>query len=196
MAQSQWDRILADDEQLPESFRRQSSVQEMFSDIYLFAGDFEKAREHLLNAAPYLSDRTQWAREIGPSSNVACRRAGILIEAGETELGTELLKLYLDMLKSLPNISTSDAENVLRSKAVCGLVSGDAEIALEAYETAVEQGLLIGDWFFWSKLPWWKPLQDDPRYLALEARIEEHLEEQKRLLAEMEQTEGLELEFN
>lgn len=196
VAQSQWDRILADDEQLPESFRRQSSVQEMFSDIYLFAGDFEKAREHLLNAAPYLSDRTQWAREIGPSSNVACRRAGILIEAGETELGTELLKLYLDMLKSLPNISTSDAENVLRSKAVCGLVSGDAEIALEAYETAVEQGLLIGDWFFWSKLPWWKPLQDDPRYLALEARIEEHLEEQKRLLAEMEQTEGLELEFN
>lgn len=171
-------------------------MQEMFADIYLFAGDFEKAKEHLLNAAPYLTDRRQWEQEIRQPGSVTCRWAGILIESGDTDVGNELLKLYLEMQESLPDISISDVADLLRSKAVCGLVAGDAGAALEAYQTAVDQGLLINDWFFWSKLPWWKPLQGDPRYLALVAHIEEHLAEQKRLLDEMDQTEGLELEFD
>lgn len=195
VAQSQWDRILEVAAQFPESFRERPLVQHMISDTYVFAGDFEKARKHLLNAEPYLADRAQWAQEIGPSSDVACHRAGILIESGETELGNELLKLYQDRLKSLPDISTPDVESLLESKAVCGLVSGDTEAVLDAYEAAVDQGLLISKWFFWSKLPWWKPLQGNPRYQSLVARIDEHLSEQERLLDEMDRTEQLELEL-
>jgi TolB-like protein/Flp pilus assembly protein TadD len=195
VAQSQWGRVLEEGAQLPEAMRNRASVQEMISDVYLFAGDFDKAKEHLLNVAPYLTDRAQWDNHIRESGHVACRWAGILIEAGEAELGNDLLSLYQDMLDSLPDFSTFDVAELLKSKAVCALVSGDAQTALEAYGAAVDQGLLINDWFFWSKLPWWKPLQGNPRYLALVARIEEHLAEQKRLLIEMDQSEEVQLKF-
>ena len=46
------------------------------------------------------------------------------------------------------------------------------------------------DWFFWDKIPWWKQLEDNPRYIALLTRIEAMLAEQRALLKQMDESEA------
>jgi hypothetical protein len=44
-----------------------------------------------------------------------------------------------------------------------------------------------------QRWPWWKPLEDNPRYSAMVADIESKLAEQRALLAAMEESESTSL---
>jgi hypothetical protein len=68
---------------------------------------------------------------------------------------------------------------------VCYLLEGSFEKALDILDRETTQGHLINEWSHWGSLPWWKQLEDDPRYIAIVTRVETRLAEQRVLLSEM-----------
>ena len=73
----------------------------------------------------------------------------------------------------------------------CYLVDGSFEKALDIVDQETAQGRELDYWWFWKKLPWWKQLDDDPRYIALVGRIETMLDQQRDLLSEMDESRDL-----
>ncbi len=75
----------------------------------------------------------------------------------------------------------------------CYLLEGSYEKALEFTEKRIEHGHIWnatrGGWN-WSEIkqvPWWDPLRDNPRYIAIEKMVEEKTAEQRELLRQMDE---------
>ena len=73
----------------------------------------------------------------------------------------------------------------------CYLVDGAFEKALDIVDQETAQGRMLDLWWFLKKLPWWKKLDDNSRYIALVGRIETMLDQQRDLLSEMDESGDL-----
>ena len=65
-------------------------------------------------------------------------------------------------------------------------MAGSTEKALDFYKGRGEHGH-ISEWWQERYLPWWQPVRDHPRYIALVNSIEGMQAEQRKLLREMDE---------
>jgi len=152
---------------------------------YILSGDPQKAREYWLKSEPGWDDPDQWQRLIGLNEHRsdrlnACNYAGILIAVGEEEQGRDLLRQAKHFYENtLPGL----VQNTYRWPGLgwCHLVAGSFEEALGFYEQRVALGH-ISDWWRSKWWPWWDPIREHPRYLALVNSIEQKQREQRELL--------------
>ena len=109
------------------------------------------------------------------------------MDTGEEQLARDLIRQARKHWEETWPAQTLDADR--RSDVwVCYLLEGSLDKALDYYETRVEHGHITG-WWANRLLPWWEPLRDQPRFIAMEQRIEQMLDEQRELLREMENSE-------
>ncbi len=95
-------------------------------------------------------------------------------------MGELLVTKSLDYLENeLPGLM-QDADR-FEGRGLCYLLNGSVQETLEFFEQRVGHGH-IGDWFWLRLLPWWDPLRNDPRFTALDQRVEKIKAEQLALL--------------
>jgi tetratricopeptide (TPR) repeat protein len=161
----------------------------------LFRGELHKAHEYYLKGDPRWADPDQWSKLITQNRKDACMFAGLLLSIGEESQGRELLRqLRRHNEEILPALLPVLLEDSYRNQAVglCYLAEGSYEKALDFYEQRIERGYIWESWrggFGWravDKLPWWNPIREHPRYIAMATRIEEKQSEQRELLRSMD----------
>jgi TolB-like protein/Tfp pilus assembly protein PilF len=183
-AQSKWQDARKLIDELPPQARTAPTALYGYMIVYMFTEDFQKAHEYMLKLRPYIGDREQWQQEFTDKQRFGCDLAGILIGAGREALGQDLLRLFIRNFETPPSGKQSDPKQS-REVMVCYLLDGSFEKALDILDRETTQGHLINEWSHWGALPWWKQLEDDPRYIAIVARVETRLAEQRVLLSEM-----------
>jgi len=80
------------------------------------------------------------------------------------------------MAANEPDVGWSEAA------MLCYLADGQLDVALDILDRESAKGRISRSWFYVSRLPWWEPLKDDPRFLDLVERMEGMLDEQRALL--------------
>jgi len=156
---------------------------------WIFAGEFKKARDYLYEIRPSISDRDHWQQEFADRDDTDCMYAGILINSGDQVLGQEFLDFSIRNLQSAydkSNPSTGTAFAMLE----CYLIDGAYQQALDFLDEATSQGQLLGGWWLLAEKPWWDPIKDDPRYIALADRIETSIAEQRQIYLAADTSEG------
>jgi len=150
---------------------------------YLYGDEFINARELVLHDIPELLEPGKW-QDLIVSLGGACYEAGILISSGEKTLGEALLRQSLDYEeRGLPAATHWWS---FMSPGICYLIDGSYDKALGFFEQMTADSR-YQNWWWVKRWPWWGPILDDPRYLALEARIEALLAEQRDLLRQMDE---------
>jgi tetratricopeptide (TPR) repeat protein len=158
---------------------------------YILSGDLQKAREYWLKSEPDWDDPDQWHRLIGLNKHRsdrlnACNYAGILLAVGEEEQGRALLRQATHFYEStLPGL----VQDTYRWPGLgwCYLVAGSFEEALDFYEQRVALGH-FSDWWRDKWWPWWDPIREHPRYLAMVNSIEQKQREQRELLQQWDES--------
>ncbi|KPK42211.1 MAG: hypothetical protein AMJ65_07980 [Phycisphaerae bacterium SG8_4] len=190
-AKLRWDLLLAQSkpqesveylDSFPPAWKKLWLIDWAYMWSWMHVGDFEKSREYLLKVFPHVTEREQWQQQFADSGNLYCPFAGILIRAGDTSLGHDLLDFFTESLEARE--TTASTPGGRENRALCYLIAGSYDQALEIFSELVAQGHLIGHWSFQGPQPWWELIRDDPRYLALVGRIEAALAEQRKLLNE------------
>ena len=157
---------------------------------YLLGGDLQKAREYWLRAEPGWANSDQWQRLISVNytrldRTNGCNFAGILIGTGDEATGQDLLRQALHYNEEIFPGLVQDSHR-WQGLGWCYLVEGSFEQALDFYEQRYAHGH-ISEWYEDEKLPWWEPVRDHPRYIAMVNRIEGMLAEQRELLRQMDE---------
>ncbi len=186
IAQSKWQDAISVLEALPPQAQTLKVVTLGYWLAYLYAKDFHKAHQYLMQDRSYISDREQWQLEFTDKNRFDCEIPGILIKAGDRALGQDLLQLFLQNFKAVEAGQNPHAINTYQW-IVCHLIDGSFDQALDILERETAQGRLLDRWWLLGKIPWWEQLEDNPRYIALVNRIETRLAEQRKLLKEMEE---------
>ena len=157
---------------------------------YLLGGNLQKAREYWLRAGPEWANPDQWQRLISvPYTRLdrlnACNFAGILIGTGDEATGQDLLRQAMHYYEEILPGLVQDSHRS-RGLGWCYLVEGSVDKALDFHEQRVAHGH-ISEWYVEEKWPWWEPLRDHPRYIAMVNKIEGMLAEQRELLRQMDE---------
>jgi tetratricopeptide (TPR) repeat protein len=194
-AQSKWQDAIELLDALPPQTRALPIISLGYTDIYMYSGNFQKAHEYMLKYRSYTADRELWQQEFTDKERFACEHAGILIEAGDKDLGQDLLRLFIRNFEAPPSGQKPDIGRS-RELLVCYLVDGSFDKALDILDRETAQGQLLDWWWYRGKMPWWKQLDDNPRYIALVNRIESLLDEQRALLSEMDESGAIPRENN
>jgi TolB-like protein/lipoprotein NlpI len=181
-AQSKWQDAIEMVDEMPPQAR---GVLWLYKKINMMAGDLEEAREYMLQRQPFVADRERWQQEIVDKARFNCESAGILIGAGDESLGRDLLNL---IIRNLEVPSSGQEPDIHRSGdlCICYLIEGSFDKALDTLDRETADGRLLDQWWRLGKMPWWEQLHDDPRYIALEIRIETMLAEQRVLMSQMD----------
>jgi tetratricopeptide (TPR) repeat protein len=190
IAQSKWQIAIKLLDELPTQRYSGPFISHWYMNLHMFSGNYRKAYEYMVKDRPYVTDREQWQQEFTDKGQSGCEYAEILIEAGDKELGLDLARLFI---RNFETSASGETSNRRRSRDLidCYLVEGSFDKALDILDRETAEGRLIGDWWFWGKMPWWKRLEDNPRYITLVNRIETLLAEQRELLSEMNTSGGL-----
>lgn len=184
LAQSRWQDAIAHLDSFPPSWKKLWVVDWAYMWSWMHVGDFRKSREYLLKVFPHVTEPEQWQQEFADSDNLYCPFAGILIHAGDTSLGQQLLDYFIESLETRE--TSSYASGVPTDRALCYLIAGSYDQALEIFGELAAKGHLAEDWYWLGAQPWWEPIHDDPRYLKLVDSIESRLAEQRALLDNLE----------
>ena len=184
---------------LPDILKRFSSTDDdswyldaVRANTYILLKDFDTARKYWISAEPDWENPLEWDELIGKSQTGndrlhGCKYAGVLLGLGEEATGKQLLRETSAFESTdLPNYI--DDHHRRRGLGWCYLAAGSYEDALTFYEDRIEHGH-YADWRMDKHLPWWDDIRDEPRYIAMVARIEEKLNEQRELLRQMDATE-------
>jgi tetratricopeptide (TPR) repeat protein len=188
-AQSNWQEGIDWFASAPEEIRETRVVLAGISWLHYYAGDFEKALYYTLKREPGLATRERWQKDITDKGRYDCEYAGMMIEGGEEALGRDLLQLSIRNLED-PAISGDPKSIDPIVAAICYLLAGSIDKSMNWFEQAMTEDVRIQWWFYWGKNPWWKRLDDNPRYLALVEQIESKLTSQRALLKEMDELEN------
>ena len=190
IAQSKWQEAIRILDALPPQRYPAKFVAYWYMKIHMFSGNFREAHEFLLKNMPSIADREQWQQAFTDKQLFGCDYAGILVEAGDEALGHDLARLIIRNFET-PDAGKKSDFGQSQEMFVCYLVEGSFNEALDIFDRETAEGRLMGDWWFWSKLPWWQQLENDPRYTALVNKIEALLAEQRELLSEMDASGSL-----
>jgi len=149
---------------------------------YLAAGNLQEARDLWFGAQPGWADPGQWQKMIPKQE--ACVTGGIWMDTGDEQLARDLIRQARRYWEETWPAQVLDADR-FSDVWVCYLVDGFPDKALDYYEQRVGHGHIAG-WWRDRLLPWWEPLRNRPRFMAMERKIELMLAEQRQLLRDME----------
>jgi tetratricopeptide (TPR) repeat protein len=167
-------------------------IYRWYTHIYLIEGDLQAARENLLKFRPGWADPDQWPRLIKTSMEYACNYAGILMGTGDEALGKDLLRQIIHYHEEILPEWIDDSHSKFEL-GWCYLIVGSYEKAFDYIEQRIEHGHIWsntrGTWSWWliRQLPWWDPVREHPRYIAIEEIVEEKTAEQRELLRQMDE---------
>lgn len=160
----------------------------------IYQQDMPEARERWLRLEPRWADPDNWELLVDEQfPEEGCYYAGILIGTGDEALGNDLARRVRRLTEEVLAEFLPVAGR-WRGHGLCHLVEGDYDKALDFYEQLVAQGYIWDagyaswDWLNVEKLPWWNPVRDHHRYVAMVEKIEELRVEQRELLRQMEGT--------
>jgi TolB-like protein/Tfp pilus assembly protein PilF len=171
---------------LPEELLQSQELKWANLMLYMYAGNFDKSYEWLLKFIPGINDPEQWPQVIG-ESDLSCHYAGIVKEGGDEALGREMLRFFMDRIENLPK-SGNAVGNTPFYRVRCYTLAGSIDKAMDILEPEIARGNLISNWRqSWGKEPWFRHLEDHPRYKAVVQVIEATLAEQRALLEEMDE---------
>jgi len=187
VAQSKWQEAIDLLENLPEQVPDWVAHPSRYIWLYLYAGDFEKSYKALLKWRPQIVDRESWKQDFTIDGEFNCYYAGILREVGEEALGRDLLQLIINNFEEIPSVERMKRIDA-KAMAQCYLLAGEYDQAFDLLEGEISTGRLIDTWYEWGKWPWWKQLEDNPRYQAMVADVESKLAVQRVLLKEMDES--------
>ncbi len=190
LAQDDLDELPAVLDRLPSALTDDWWALAWKANSHLLGGDLQKAREYWLRAEPDWADSDNWQRLISvPLTRLdrtnACNFAGILMATGDEAVGQDLLRQAIHYFEDILPGQVQDGQHS-RGLGWCYLVAGSFDKALDVYEQRVAHGH-ISPWYVDEKWPWWEPLRDHPRYIAMVNRIEGMLAEQRELLRQMDE---------
>jgi TolB-like protein/Tfp pilus assembly protein PilF len=160
---------------------------------YVVGSDYQSAYQEVMGYDPRWVDPSQW-RELnlmqrnGGVQNIydptfdSCFPAGVFIGAGQETLGRELLADSIDYLENEVSTLVEDPDRFW-GLGLCYLIEGSFEKALGFFEQYVEHGHYSHpSWIWIRQLPWWDPVRDHPRFIAMMDRVREMQSEQRLLL--------------
>ena len=155
---------------------------------YLVGADYQSALEQFLTYDGGWADPEQWQRLIRSDRLFGgCVVAAMFQRVGDEVLGGQLMQQALEYeLQTLPGQPEATDRFSLYVPGLCHLVSGAHDEALEFFERQIALGR-YWDWDWINRLPWWNPLRDDPRFIALEEMVEAKTAEQRELLRQMDE---------
>ena len=162
--------------------------------LNLIGQEYETAYETWVEAQPRWADPAEWPQLIrtspSRSNRGGCFAAGIFVGAG-AENAQDLVTLSRNyMEKHYEGHETHSAE--FWPLGYCYLVDGSWDLALDFWEQYVENGHWADfRWFLTERMPWWEPLREHPRYIALVQRVEDLKAEQREQLARYIETENV-----
>lgn len=172
---------------LPEELLQSQELKWANLMLNMYAGDFDKSYEWLLKFIPGINDPEQWPHVLTGGSDIPCHYAGIVKEGGNEALGREMLRFFMDHIENLPK-SGNAVGNRPFYRVRCYTLAGSIDTAMDILEPEIARGYLINDWRKnWGKEPWFRQLEDHPRYKAIVLLIEATLDEQRELLKEMDE---------
>jgi len=139
------------------------------------------ARDHAFKRYPFFADRDLWQQEITERNVNACDMAAVIHEAGD-EVGRDLIRLFIRNYEARLSNKKPVVVDWSQYMITCYLVAGAYQETLDLMDQETAKGQLTANWFVTRQLPWWKSLEDNPRYLKLVKRNEELLDQQRALL--------------
>jgi len=144
--------------------------------------DIQLAREIFLASYPGFLEPGQWPELVERSRRGACQVAWVLMNTGNEELGSALLRQALSYLDdALPlAVEHSDWDH----SEVCYLTAGDTEKALLSIETELSHNHLYA-WKPAHQLPMYDLIRHEPRFQAASAEFERRISVQRENVKNM-----------
>ncbi len=161
---------------------REWGALQILRDADLDRGEPEAARSRYLNAYPEFAG-VNTVEITNLNAGAVIDYAYLLMQIGETQRGRDLLATLPEFLTTIPRIGLQgyDIDDV-----IVFVTLGDTDQALTALEQAVEEGWRAR-WRTAFKHRALAPIRNDPRFKAVEAKLEAEMAIQReRLLAETE----------
>ncbi len=162
-------------------------LYDLASDSALLAGDFGTARRYALAADPLLAGDAAAAVDRQTARN-AVKLAYIHLREGRTQDGTRLLHQALDAIRGLPRLGSFGFG--IRDVQIYALL-GRREDALNAFREAVDAGFrgsVLFDGWPLEVDPYLDSIRDEPRFRAMVAELDAHVEVMRDRLFEAEAT--------
>jgi TolB-like protein/Tfp pilus assembly protein PilF len=150
--------------------------------LALAHGDIQLAREIELTSEPGWLEPEQWPELVERSRRGACAVAWVLMNTGDEELGSALLRQatsYLDDFLPLA-VEHPDWDH----SEVCYLTAGDTEKALLSIETELSHNHLYA-WKPAHQLPMFDLIRHEPRFQATSAEYERRISVQRENVEKM-----------
>jgi TolB-like protein/DNA-binding winged helix-turn-helix (wHTH) protein/Tfp pilus assembly protein PilF len=184
--QGDFEQTLAVLDNLPDETAGHPWIMESRLLTHVAMEQWQEARQVFTQLRSGLADPGQWGSLVKTYGRMpgSCLAAAILVETGDQALGDELLLQSLHYREVILPTLMEDTD-FGSDLVICYLVSGAYEQALGFYERRVAHGHIL-DWWELRHLPWWEPVRENPRFLALVQRIESLLSEQRYLIEQME----------
>jgi TolB-like protein/Flp pilus assembly protein TadD len=152
--------------------------------IEMIIGTPERARAIFLESNPEWMEPASWQGLIEQFDVSACLFSWLLIKTGDPELGQQLLRQTTDFLtQDLPAV-IEHADWFMSD--FCHLTAGDTEKAYEAMETRISHGHQ-SNFRVLIRLPVYEPIRHEQRMLDLLARFDQFIEEQRELVAKLDE---------
>jgi tetratricopeptide (TPR) repeat protein len=149
--------------------------------LALVHGDIQLARQIELTSEPGWLEPEQWPELVERSRRGACQVAWMLMNTGDEQLGSALLRQAISYLEdSLPLVHEhTDWDH----PEVCYLTAGDAEKALQIIETELSHNHLYA-WVAHQQ-PMYELIRHEPRFQATLAEHERRISVQRENIEKM-----------
>jgi TolB-like protein/DNA-binding winged helix-turn-helix (wHTH) protein/cytochrome c-type biogenesis protein CcmH/NrfG len=167
--------------------RNKPGLEQGMGQLALILGDMARAREIYLTANPGWLEPSQWQGLIERHVTDACVFSWLLMNTGDLDLGTALLRQTTTFLTdTFPAVE----EHVdLYYPERCHLAAGDTEKALQSIEMQLAHNHLWG-WQILHPLPMYDLIRQEPRYLAAVAERERRIAQQREAISRMDGRTG------
>jgi len=151
-------------------------------------GNYQRARELFLASNPGWAEPDRWQGLIEQYQAGGCLFAWLLMKDGEQVLGDQLLQTTTAYLTEDLPAAVEHAD--LYNPFVCHLVAGDTQSAFVSLEMSLNHGHL-GFMRVWFELPFFDLIRHEQRYLDLMSEYDLRIEEQRELIAKLDEGAAL-----
>jgi len=176
-----WPGLLELLDKLPAFWSDKPPIRYARGSVFFDMGDMPRAREYWEGLK-----RENWAGWPKVSEG-NCLYVQVIMEAGDRALGHELLNQALQYLEvTMPGV-TSHTDLDAR-QGICYLLEGEPDKALQFYQQRVDHGH-VDEWWRTKLNHLWDPLREDPRFIAIDEKVEERIANQREHLFGLELSE-------
>jgi TolB-like protein/Tfp pilus assembly protein PilF len=145
-------------------------------------GDNQLSREIYLSADPGWLEPDQWPELVERHRSNACLVAWVLINTGDEELGSALLRQSLSYFDDALPLFIEHPD--MHHPDACYVMAGDIEKTLLSIETQLSHNHLYA-WRSAALLPVFDLIRDEPRWLAAQAEYERRIRVQRENIEKM-----------